>query len=124
VEILPYHQHIILHRIRHMIEIPLGRASESVTFCVKTALVARAVEYIGLFVKVDDTSHMGTVGIVDLDMLTGFIDIETAFEEGSDAVTQLFERDGDLASGMLLEKEETPRGIGKRTCKCPGKYLQ
>jgi hypothetical protein len=90
-----------------------------VTICVKTAFVTGAVEYIGILVKVDDASHVGAVGIVDLEVLSDFVDIEIVFEEGSDAIIQLFEWDGDFPSGMLLEKEETSRRIGKCTCKCP-----
>ena len=119
MEILSYHQRIVFYLIRYSIQIPLGRPSKSVTFCVKTALVARAVEYIAFFVKVNDASHVGAVGIIDLNILAYFIDIEIILEKGSDAITQLFEWDADLPSGMLLEKEETTSGIGKRACKCP-----
>jgi len=117
--LLTYHQRIVFHLIRHTIEIPLGWASESVTFCIKTALMTGAVEYIAFFVKVDDASHVGAVGIIDLNILAYFIDIEIILEKGSDAITQLFEWDADLPSSMLLEKEETTCGIDKRACKCP-----
>ena len=102
------HDSISRDDIRDAIEIPFGRAAQSVTAIVKTAVVAGAVEHTVVGVVVEGATHVGAVSVEDSEGISGFVEVEFGGEKGGDPLFDLGKGDADFSAFWLAEKEHTP----------------
>ena len=109
IRTLPDDDRLSCDGVCNAIEIPFGRAAQSVTAIVKTAVVAGAVKDMVVGVVVKGATHMGAVGVEDGEGFSSFMEIEFLGEERGNTLFDLGEGDADLAAFGLAEEEQAPR---------------
>ena len=109
IRTLPDDDRIPRNNMRDTVEIPSGRPFEAMSFVIKSAVVAGAVEHTVVGVVVEGAAHVGAVGIQHGDRVSGFADVEFGREDRGDPLLDLRKGDAEFAPFGLAEEEQTPR---------------